>query len=290
MRRPRSDERAFTLVEVLAATALWTVLGGALLYVTQTLIAQTREIAAQQAAYVQLTHLTETWDAESSSALAIFIPPSDVLGDDNADGHELDFYSRDAARYGHFWAYRWDRASAALQRYTYAAPGAPAAQSDPPVLGITNFAAIRKLASTLRQPFLGGYAPRDVAVNFGYPGVDGGNAVIEVTVANARTAIDLELLPGTMTSGFSIVVATFTPAPAPTSVATPQPTPVPTPSPIYRITTYASGGSLWPCIHLGLNVSCTTNITVGQQCDVSYDGGASWSLLFYAIPAVKSCP
>ena len=263
-RCPRPGERAFTLIEVLAATALWIVLGGAMLYVTQLLLAATRGAAAQQHAYVGLAHLLETWDAESSSALAIFVPPKDVLGAGNPDGHELDFYSRDAAHYGHFWAYLWDRKANTLQRYTYAAPGAQSAPSDPPLSGIVAFSARRKLASSVSQPFTNGYAPRDVSVNFGYPGVDGGSAITSVTVGDKDRTYVAELLPGTMTSGFSVVVATFTPAPAPsstsTSLATSTPAPAPTPALVSAswVLDYVSTGcedscgivlySVWSCI------------------------------------------
>lgn len=227
---PRAGERGFTLIEVVIAVALWIVLGGALLYLTQGLLAQTQTLAAQRSAYEQLTRLVDTFDAEATSSLAIFIPPADVLGNDNSDGHELDFYSRDAQRLGHFWAYRWDQPTSTLQRYTYAQPGAEASAGDPPLHGITAFQATRLPASTISRPFLAGYAARDVVVNFGYPGVDGGNAITAVSFSNARNRFSVELLPGTMASGFQVVVATFVPSPAPTA-GSPTSTPAATASP-----------------------------------------------------------
>ncbi len=226
---PRSSERGFTLIEVLVAAGLWIVLGGTLLFVMQGLLGAARTAFAQQHAYVALTQLIETLDAESSSALAIFVPPSDVLGANNGDGHELDFYSRDALRYGHFWAYRWDHTTGTLQRYTYSTPGSPATPSDPPLGGVTGFTATRKLASSLGSAFAHGYVTRDVAVSFNYPNVSGGNAIVAVTFADRRDSFSVELLPGTMTSGFAVVVATFTPTPAPVPTAAPSaPAPVPT--------------------------------------------------------------
>jgi type II secretory pathway pseudopilin PulG len=226
---PRSSERGFTLIEVLVAAGLWIMLGGTLLFVTQGMLGAARTAFAQQHAYVTLTQLIETLDAESSSALAIFVPPADVLGTNNGDGHELDFYSRDASRYGHFWAYRWDRATSTLQRYTYSTPGSAATPSDPPLGGVTSFTVTRKLASSLRSAFANGYVTRDVAVNFNYPNVSGGNAIVAVTFADQRDSFTLELLPGTMTSGFAVVVATFTPTPAPAPSSAPSaPAPAPT--------------------------------------------------------------
>jgi len=232
---PRSSERGFTLLEIVVAAGLWIVLGGTLLFVAQALLGAARMAAAQQHAYVTLTQLIDSLDSESSSALAVFVPLRDVTGAANADGHELDFYSRDAARYGHFWAYRWDHATSTLQRYTYPAPGSSAAPSDPPLQGIVAFSATRTAASSLAPAFANGYVTSDVAVNFNYPSVDGGNAVTVVKFADARDAFTLELLPGTMTSGFAVVVATFTPTPAPTAPPASNPSSSPSPAPTQTV-------------------------------------------------------
>lgn len=210
----RSGERGFTLVELLIATGIWAVLCGVLLFVTQGLFANAGVMAEQRREYTQLSQLIETWDAESSSALAIFVPARDVLGNANGDGHEFDFYSRDVAHAGHFWAYRWEAATQRLQRYSYTAVGSPATPSGAPLEHVQSLRATRKPASTLQGPFLNGYVPKDVAVNFGYPGVDGGNAITDVVVANLRGSREIELLPGTMPSGFAIVVSSFTPKPS----------------------------------------------------------------------------
>jgi type II secretory pathway pseudopilin PulG len=242
MRRPRSGELGFTLVEVLVAAGIFVAIAGALLAVMQTLFAGAHHVRNTRDSYVALARLLETWDAEAATALAIFVPPRDVLGGDNADGHEVDFYSRDAHHYGRFWAYRWDRATQTLWRYTYPSPGVAAVASDPPLEGIAAFRATQRPASALVPPFLGGYVAKDVVVNFGYPGVNGGNAVTTLTVANARNGLSIELLPGTLASGFSVVVGTFTAAPVPTPsgapagplatdtpvAATDSPAPVPT--------------------------------------------------------------
>src|SRR5579883_1131622 len=157
---PRPSEHGFTLLEMLVAVALWLTLGGALLVITQSILAQTQIMGDRRTAYRQLSHLTETWNAEATSALALFVPPQDILGVDNADGHELDFYSRDASRIGHFWAYRWDVSAKTLTRYAFAHPG-DAPTSDPPLSGITAFHAVRRPASAIVRLFLAGYAPHD---------------------------------------------------------------------------------------------------------------------------------
>ena len=256
------SERGFTLIELLVATAIWVGLTGTLLYATQTLLGGARQIASARADYRAVQRLVEQWDSEASSALAIFVPPRDVLGNANADGHEFDFYTRDAAHYGHFWAYRFDAAAQTIQRYTYAVPGEAATAADPPVAGIVALRASRKAASGLNQPFLGGYTPKDVVVNFGYPGVDGGNALTDVVVTNRRGRFELELLPGTLVSGFSVVVGSFTPpppapgpapsggAPGPTlgppTAAPPTPPPASTPVPQGSVPSTAAPGPAAP--------------------------------------------
>jgi hypothetical protein len=168
-----------------------------------------------------LAELAERWQNEAASAWAIFTPPNDVLGAPNCSGgqcHEVDFFARDATGVAHFWAWRYDATTQTLQRYTYSdatAPGATLGASGPPQSGITVFEAHRLAASALTSPALHGYAPKDVAFNFGFPSVDGGNALTVIEVANASAHVVREFLPGTTPSGFDIVVGTFTPPPIP---------------------------------------------------------------------------
>ncbi|HMD01499.1 MAG TPA: hypothetical protein VKG44_00915, partial [Candidatus Baltobacteraceae bacterium] len=65
---------------------------------------------------------------------------------------------------------------------------------------------------------------QDVAVGLGYPGVEGGNALMVVDVANGAQHVVRELLPSVAPSGFDVVVGTFTPPPR---AAGPPPAPNP---------------------------------------------------------------
>jgi hypothetical protein len=220
--------RGFTLFEILLALSL----GLPLLFVLVNVVRGEARLlyrsAQSGAARTTLGALVERWDAESHSAWALFTPASDVLGRPNCDAsgdcHEADFFMRDAAGSAHFWAWRFDATQQTLQRYTYADPENPGpslATSGPAVPGIAFFEAHRVAASTLANPMLHGYVPKDVAVNFCYPGVDGGNALLALEVESGGYHLLREFLPRVAPTGFNVIVGTVRPYPIPS--ATPLP-------------------------------------------------------------------
>jgi len=168
-----------------------------------------------------LSELAWRWQNEAASAWAIFLPPSDVLGFPNCAGavcHEVDFFARDTSGNARFWAWRFDTASQILQRYTYSDANDPAttlSASGPPFAGLTSFAAHSLAASEVTNPALRAYTPKDVSLNLGFPGVNGGNALTVLDVENPAERIVREFLPATTPSGFDVVVGTFVPPAAP---------------------------------------------------------------------------
>ena len=94
------------------------------------------------------------------------------------------------------------------------------------VPGVTSFGVQRLPISQASIPALGSYAPQDVVVPFGYPGVAGGNALFVVDVANAALHLRHELAPRLTATGFSVIVGTY----APLSAATRSPTARPSPA------------------------------------------------------------
>jgi len=177
--------------------------------------------ARYETSRADLAELAWRWQNESASAWAIFLPQSDVLGFPNCVAalcHEVDFFSRDTSGNAHFWAWRFDPATQILQRYTYGDANAPAATlsaSGPALGGLTSFTAHALAASDVTNPALGGYTPKDVSLNLGFPGVNGGNALTVLDVQNSAERIVREFLPATTPTGFDVVVGTFTPPAAP---------------------------------------------------------------------------
>ncbi|TAM73288.1 hypothetical protein EPN44_14250 [bacterium] len=166
-------------------------------------------------------------DEEAASANAIFIPPTDVLGQSNADGHEFDvlLVVVDAAtksNHAQFIAYRWDAASKTLQRWTYLHhPGNTPTQTSGFAVSATSFSAeyvpISQAPAKLSEAaFLASVNPQDVALlNMGYPGVDAGNREVHIAIANAATAETDDLVQGNYATQVNYVVGTFTPTPGP---------------------------------------------------------------------------
>jgi type II secretory pathway pseudopilin PulG len=214
----RAFERGFTLIEVLFAAAGFVVLTVGLVMLFGGFVQGAAKQSAQQGASEAAFRVVANLERDAQTAIAIFIPANDVLGNANADGHEVDFYTKDATRTAFFAAYRFDAAALTITRYTYAQPGSPATAGGSPIPA-TSFSATRLLASALANdpavaPLLGGYTPQDISLQVGYTGVTAGNALVSVTVVTSAKNLTVRLLPGVLPAAFTIV-GTSTPTPAP---------------------------------------------------------------------------
>ncbi|TAM78320.1 hypothetical protein EPN44_00575 [bacterium] len=205
----------FTLLEVLIAAGIMAAVAAGLVLLLYHTLAAAASFALHRHAYAMAEDLDERWDAEAASALAVFVPPSDVLGAANGDGHEVDFFTRDGHGTPFFWTYRYDAAAHTLQRYTYAAPGATAARSGDPLPNVSSFTAAPMAVNAFSEPIFQAHANVPVTENLGYPGVDGGNRVTELHLVTGDDDVTSDLLPGVSPSGFTVVVGTFTPPPSP---------------------------------------------------------------------------
>jgi hypothetical protein len=181
--------------------------------------------------------------AEGGSSDSIFIPQTDVNGNDNSDAHELDLYAQDAQKNAHFWAYLWDSNARTITRYVYAGPNERCPQSRCKSSGVmandvTMFNAARytvdqtaNLTPLVRKIVAAsGQTPKPVWISYGYPkstaawSIQGGNyfvvANLVVSVSqngNGTTTLlndQQELTTGfTPSSGVQVSGSTYTPPP-----------------------------------------------------------------------------
>lgn len=216
-------QRGFSLAEVLIAAAIAVVIGFFLLRANAAALQALSFQSARVAEISALQELESRWEIESASAWAIFTPPADVTGASNADGHEVDFFTRSGKGADSFWAYTYSAAAQSLSRYRYAAPGA-APTLDRTYAGITSFyartypvTALSDPSSKIYSPLYDGAALQNGAVRFfsaNAPWIEGGNAITYVRVATAHESREDHLSTESAPSGFTIVLD-YTPAPLP---------------------------------------------------------------------------
>jgi len=214
----RARERGFSLIEVLITAAGFVVLTVGLVMLFGGFIAGAQKQASLHGAGDAAWRIVAQLERDAQTSIAIFIPSTDVLGAANADGHEVDFYTKDATNAPIFAAYRFDASALTITRYTYTQPGSAAAASGTPTAA-TGLAAVTLLASGLASdptvsPLLAGYTPQDISLRAGYNGVNAGNALVAVTVATSAKNLTVRLLPGVLPSSFTIQ-GTSTPTPNP---------------------------------------------------------------------------
>ncbi len=232
----RHAERGFTLVETLIATAIAAVTIGGLVLLAAHLTSLAARLHARADAQMRADRLNERLASEAAGAWAVFVPPADVLGIANGDGHELDFFAEDALHRPYAWAYRYDTTRGTLARYAYA-PGEPPIQTE--ALGAFDaFVARGPFApSALGDPTSGAYDPLFAGASVPFvahafaqmPNATGGNAFVVVRVRAAGVDRNETLASATAPTTFTVLVS-YTPSPAPAQTAA-QPLPTLTAAP-----------------------------------------------------------
>jgi prepilin-type N-terminal cleavage/methylation domain-containing protein len=220
----KGAQRGFTLLETLVALAVVTAIGFFVLSTIASAFRWNASFAGRRVAESAAGSLAERLEAEEDSAWAIFTPPRDAYGSPNADGHELDFFLRDAQNRAHFWAYCYDKAKHSVQRLLYARSGEPAVADGAPLAGIDDFFARTYPVSALQDPGSPIYSalydgaelqPAEVRFDLTQPWIAGGNQITYLRIAWAQSARELQLSTQTAPSGFTIVLR-YTPAPSST--------------------------------------------------------------------------
>jgi len=228
-----SGERGLTLIEVVIASAIITLMAligiaacKALAGVTATLYTAGHDSAAIDAQAARFRD-------DAATAFAVFVPASDINGAPNPSpegAHEVDYYAKTDSGAEYLWCYFYDAARHTLQRFDYDSHGTrgvrdgrtgaiDAAASYPPMFAVRAFSAQTVSADELGDPAhnpYGGFAallahpalPR--SVSYDHPGLDipaaaGGNAIVQVSLANATTARVVHLMPGSLPSGFTVI-------------------------------------------------------------------------------------
>ncbi len=214
--------RGFTLLEVLVAAAAAVVLGVFCVAAARAALTALHATGAHLSEQAQMGELLDRLQTDEDSAWAIFTPPSDVAGQSNADGHEVDFFNRDGKERGYFWAYDYNAAAKTLTRYLYGAPGG-SATVDQTYAGVTGFyaqtyplTALQDATSRIYSPLYANAALQNGAVHFfsSAPWIAGGNEITYVRVQSANESSELHLSTLTAPSGY-IVVLNYTPSPSP---------------------------------------------------------------------------
>ena len=221
----RESQAGFTLVELVIGAAVAAVVIGALVLfasrLTQTTVALDSRVQSQSAA----ERLMERLPTEAASAWAVYVPASDVNGNANTDGHEIDFFSEDGSHRPYSWAYTFDAAQKQVTRYAVAS-GAPASPGEV-IAPIDTFAAASISVAQLGtiDPLFAGATATPVTYTFdASSSAIGGNALVRLRIGASGVDRSELLASGTAPTTFTVVV-NYTPSPTP--VVTPTPTPIP---------------------------------------------------------------
>lgn len=225
----RGSERGFSLVEVLVAAALFALVALTAFAALRQALFDARRLGARHAALGALERLSAQLRAEARGATAIWVGASAGGGRDDCD--QLDFATADAGG-PKFWSYRRFPNHLAgdalppdvLQRVAGTVPLAACALADPAetVLGgVRAFSLARFDPSALAahaDPYLAQpdsafvkTVPADPRVPLGVQDADGkpivgGNTLTELRLDTADGSRALDLVPGTVPSGFTALL------------------------------------------------------------------------------------
>lgn len=110
-------ERGQSLIETLLAVFIGLRITGVVLYALAQLLGVFRLQEARDLEQSTIGQLTDHLTTEEDDAWAIYVPPKDVLGNANDDGHEVDFFARNGKQQPFFWAYTYDAGTHTVRRY-----------------------------------------------------------------------------------------------------------------------------------------------------------------------------
>jgi hypothetical protein len=168
--------------------------------------------------------------SEASSALAVYVPSSDVSGNSNSDGHEVDYYAQDASHRPYVWTYTYSAAAQTLTRYSVVPGASPAAGES--VSNIDGFSVQTQPASALSNPASPVYDPlfpgtHATDVLYPFPpnaAALGGNGLVVLQITASGVNERAFLASADAPTQFTVTIV-YTPSPVPVATATPSPIP-----------------------------------------------------------------
>ena len=221
-----ADDRGFTILEALIATAIVTLVAFTGLAACKTIARATVASGIANSGADFIDEQVAAFHNDAATAFAVFVPTADRFGRPNA-GQELDFFSKADDGRAIRWCYSYDAQAQTLQRWDYDAGGAYGVRDAttglvgsgatyPPLKHVLRFAATALPADKLGDPGRNAYfgvaalfahTPQALPVRYTAPGAPdavGGNGVVQVALANAAGARTIHLAAGSMPTGFTV--------------------------------------------------------------------------------------
>jgi hypothetical protein len=221
-----ADDRGFTILEALIATALVTLVAFTGLAACKTIARVTISSAIASSGADFIDEQVAALHNDAATAFAVFVPAADRFGRPNS-GQELDFFSKADDGRAIRWCYSYDAQAQTLERWDYDAGRAYGVRNAttgvvdpsaayPPLKHVLRFAATALPADQLGDPArnvyfgvarLFAHTPQALPVRYTAPGAPdavGGNGVVQIALANAAGARIIHLAAGSMPTGFTV--------------------------------------------------------------------------------------
>ncbi len=226
----RPDERGFTLVDVLVGIAISIVILAMMVTFAARISAAASALETSTKASDAVQRLDERLESEAAGAWAIYLPATDVDGANNADGHEVAFYTEDGAHRSYAWAYLFDPRAKTVTRYDYGGAAARATETFSPIDAFYGVSVAASQAGAHDPLFAGARATDVVYALPAFPAAKGGNALVSLEISSDTTHRTQLLASATAPTTFTVIVP-YTPSPSPRITPTVTPLAITTPTP-----------------------------------------------------------
>ena len=211
-------QRGFSLIEVLVCSAVAFFLGWVLLAIASEVSSGASRLAQLENARTATDRLADRLEADAASAWSAFVPPVDVNGAGNADGHEIDFVTEDGAHRQFWWAYLFDATASRATQYAYSPGGAQ--QAGASFDGITlmrakayDVTSLFDASSAIYDPLFANSTASAVDFDYGWnPHALGGNRIVRLRLQAPGVDRELILTSATAPTHYTVLLD-YTPPP-----------------------------------------------------------------------------